>query len=185
MFKHVLLIILVSLFASGCGGVSEKTTSDTLERDPSFAKALQKKENAARKIEGLELSIKKAQEEANSEIGFLRKGLTAKKAKIKEEIRIQKNKIVPLIDAISAELRETRIEYDMVKNALKERVGKLKSIRSLLLKKDDLTLTGDEIALWNRRTEELDREINSLKEELDDLSAEIHLLKTEIRILKS
>jgi len=179
-----LLVLFLVLLLAGCGRVSEKTVAGVLEKDPSFAQALKEKESAARKVEALKFSMKEARGKTNSEIGLLRKSLTVKKAEIKEKIRIQQIKITPLIDGLSAKLRQTQIEYDIAKDTLSERLEKLKSIRSLLLKKDKLTLSGDEIALWNRRTEDLDREINSLKNDLDRLSARIHLLKTEIKILR-
>lgn len=177
-------ILFLVLLLAGCTGVDEKTVADVLEKDPSFARVLKEKDSTARKIEALKFSMKEAREKTNSEIGLLRKGLTVKKAEIKEKIRIQQTKITPLIDGLSAKLRQTQIEYDIVKDTLSERLEKLKSIRSLLLKKDKLTLSGDEIALWNRRTEDLDREINSLKNDLDGLKAKINLLKTEIKILR-
>jgi len=111
------------------------------------------------------------------------KALNAKK-KIKSQIASLKGEMAPKIDALEAKLEEAHAEYKSKTKAKKELLHKLKSIRRLLTKKNELTLTGDEISIWNKRAAGLEKEIDTVKKTLAELRNKTYLLKTEIRILK-
>ena len=112
-----------------------------------------------------------------------RKILDAKK-RAKEKIASLQSEMEPKIEALKLSLGEARAEYKAKAALVKNSGRKLKSIKKLLSKKNDLALSGDEISIWNKRIVDLEEEIISLKRDIEDLRNKAHLFKTEIRILQ-
>jgi len=112
-----------------------------------------------------------------------RKILDAKK-RTRKKIASLQSEMEPKIEALKLSLTEARSEYKAKAALVKNSRHKLKNIKKLLSKKNDLALSGDEISIWNKRIEDLEKEIISLKRDIEDLRNKAHLFKTEIRILQ-
>jgi len=180
--KKYLLLLLVVLTA-GCGGVSEKTINDILERDPAFKNSLNEKLRIQGKINSLKQAFLEEETVLLQNIGTLRETLRAKKNKLQMEISSLKKDIAPKILALQAELKQKYSEYGITNRDIRDYTTKLKNIKDTLTKKGDLSLSGDEIAIWNDRIEKLEQKISSLLTEREKLRARILTLRTEIRIL--
>ena len=153
--KKLLFIAILFLGLAGCGGVNEISLEKVLEKDPSFGKLLAAKKRINTKI-----------------------------AALSEEIRSVRQTLEPKIDALKAKLDEARSEAKTKSLELKESLSKSKNIKKLLIKKKDLSLSGDEVSIWNKRSVDLQNRIDSLKRDLVELQNKAHLLKTEIQILE-
>lgn len=184
MKASILAFLIIAISLSGCGRVSENALNNVLEKDPSFKRILEEKKRVSEKIlsakndfnEEKDITIKKAR--------ALKEGLRDKKNNLRTQIASLKKEIEPKILALKAKLVEKSSEYKSKLKGLNDSLSKLKNIRKLLEKKSELSLSGDEVFIWDKRVGNLEKKINFLRGELDKLRSQIHLLKTEIKILK-
>lgn len=180
----VCIILMSSFFLTGCGRVSENSLSEILEKDPSFRNVLDAKKNISRKALSLRESFDKEKEIITQKIDSLKASLQEKKDYIEKEKLAVRQGLQPMIDTLKVKLEEARSEYTEKKALLKDSLGKAKNIKKLLVKKEELALSGDEISIWNKRAANLEQEINKLKKRLVELENKTRLLKTEIKILR-
>lgn len=184
MKKIILIVMLLSLALTGCGRVTRGTIDEVIARDPSFKRALEAKKRINAEILKLRNSYKQQKDEAIREIKSLKENLRKEKNTLGSRALSLKQEVVPAIDAIKGKLEKRRTEYNEKKKILKESLSKSKNIGKLLAKKSELSLSADEVSVWNKRASNLEKEITSLRKELDALRSKIRLLKTEIQILK-
>lgn len=112
-----------------------------------------------------------------------RRSLDAKK-RVKKEIASLQREMEPKIEALRVKLAEARSEYKNKKKILKDLLHKSKSIKKLLAKKKDLSLSGDELSIWKKRAIDLEKEITAAGKSIESLQSKTSLLKAEIRILR-
>ena len=184
MKKIVFLLLVFSVCLTGCGRVSESALSGVLEKDPSFRKVLDKKENISAKILKLNASYKKEKDVTIKSIYALKEGLRTKKDNLKTRIAGLGKELGPEIDLLKKKLDGKTSEYKLKRKTLKEARAKLKNIRKLLKKKSDYSLSGEEISVWNKKAAALEKKIARVNKDLDELRSKIRLLRTEIKILK-
>jgi len=182
--KIIHVILLALLFLAGCGKVSEETVRSVLERDPSFEKALDTKRRINGKIENLRGHFMKEEEGITAKIHNLREELDKKKETCLLKIESLQKELDPVILELRDRFDEAKAEYRLRKEDLRTSVTKLADINKLLKKKEDRSLSGDEISVWKRRAGKLEKEIMSLEGQLETLRDKVSLLQAEIRILK-
>ena len=178
------ILFLLILFLAGCGRVSESTLSSILEKDPSFAKALDEKKQIDLKISSLKDSFSKEKDATIRKIQSLKDELNAKKDNLNKDILLFKREMEPVIQGFKSELEGKKTDYKLKAKELSEAISKAKNIQKLLERKSELSLSGDEISIWNQRVARLQREISSLQKDLDAARNKIYILKTEIKILE-
>jgi len=186
MYQKLNLFIITVLLCGvlGCGRVSQDTLEALTKKDPSFAKILENKRQIDRKIETLKNDYAEEKISVEKEIKNLKKKLHVKKNKIDSQIKDLRQEMDPDIHALKVRLEEMRAEYKSRSEELKDCLGKLNNIKRLLAKKNDLSLSGDEISLWNRRIATFKKDIDSLNDELSRLRDKMNIVSMEIKILQ-
>ena len=183
-FKAITQILIIGLaFLVGCGGVSKKTIENVLDKDPSFRKIYSSKKDIDAKILTLRNNIEKEKDLTRQHVEKLRASLRSKKHTYKKEIESLKHRLDPETQELQKELLEQKKKYRAKAKELTGLLSKLKNIQKLLEKKTELSLSGDEISVWNKRIRNLERDIITSQKKLDELRSRIHLLKIEIKIL--
>ena len=173
------------MLLAGCGRVSEKTINEILEKDPSFSEILKTKKNIRAKIISLEENFKKEKDSVTAKILDIKDGMRDKKRKLSQQILSIRSEMDPKILALKAKLEERRSEYNILAKELSVARAKSKNMTKLLNKKKELSLSGDEISIWNKRIENLQRDITSYNSDLDKIKSRIRTLELEIRILRN
>jgi len=184
VIARIFLIIILSASFAGCGGVSESKIKKILAKDPSFEEDLNKKKQIASKIAALKVSYRKETREASGKIRALKANLKSKKNNLNTAILSLGAEIRPNIRSLREALKKKRSEYDKKHKEFKDSLAKAENIRKLLEKKKDLSLSSDEVVVWNKRSRKLEEKIVALRKTLDDLRAKTRLLKIEIQILE-
>ena len=184
MKMRILIFIILLANLLGCGRASESALNDILEKDPSFSKHFKAKKRLSAEISALRNEFKKSHDSDMREINSLKEKLRAGKNELDGKIRLIKQELEPAIAMLKAELHEKTSENNLKKQNLKDALSKLKNIGKLLGKKSELSLSGDEISIWNKRAKKLEKEIVSLKKDIDVLRSKTRILKAEIKILQ-
>ena len=184
MKKLITLILVLLICLTGCGRVSENTLNDVLEKDPSFKRILEAKKRIKTKILSTKNDFNEEKDITIEKVRALNEGLRDKKNNLRTQIASLKQELEPKILALRAKLVEKYSEYKSRAKDLNDSLSKLKNIGKLLEKKSELSLSGDEVSIWNKRVGNLEKKINFLRGELDKLRSQTRLLKTEIKILK-
>jgi len=177
------IVLILSFILAGCGKVSDATLDEVLEKDPSFRRMLDEKNRVNAKVASLNEAFEKEKKLTLKKVTSLKKKIDLLQAELKTEIDSVKNRMAPKIEGVRNELGDARATEKVKARLLKGSVQKVKNIKKLLAKKNDLSLSGDEISIWNKRASELEKEIDTLKKEIGELRDKSRLLKTEIRIL--
>ena len=182
--RVLFLFFGLCIFLAGCNRISENTVNEILEKDPAFGRLLEEKRSIKAKIYALDDKFSKERDETLGKIELLKKGLNDKNKKLNEEVLSLKQSFNPTIDVLEADLLKRYAKRTEKAKALKDASGKLQNITKLLEKKGELSLSGDEIAIWNTRIKSLEEKITAIQRGLDELDAGTRILKTEIAILK-
>jgi chromosome segregation ATPase len=184
MRKKIGIILVITVCFAGCGRVSEETVKEVLDKDPSFRRVLNAKRDISEKINALKVNFTKERDATLQELRSLKEELKKKESDLATRIMSLTQEIEPKILALRAKLNEKNTEYKLKAKDLGASRAKLKNMKKLLEKKGELSLSGDEITVWNNRIENLEKEIVSLQGDIDKVRSEISVLKTEIKILK-
>lgn len=184
MKKFIYVLVFLCIFAYGCGRVGENTVKDILEKDPSFEKIVRLKKEINAEISELSDKYCKEQDASIQKIRSIKKDMQEGKAKLNAKILSLKQKINPEINELTAKLEKKKTKYKLKKEELKDVRARTTSIQKLLGEKSELSLSGDEISIWNKRAQNLVKKEDSLIRELDELQSRTRIIKTEIKILK-
>ena len=174
---------VLSFLLIGCGRASENTLKDILVRDPSFSNLLDMKNNVTARIAKLKDEYNKEKASILQKITLLKEGLNTSRNKLKNQTLSLRQELEPKIGILKNKLTTVEATYRLKKQTLRDSMGKLQNINKLLSKKGELSLSGDEVLIWNKRSNNLEGEISSLQKDLDGLRDKIRILKTEIKIL--
>ena len=177
-------IFLSIILLTGCGQVSENTVNAVLEKDPSFGRILSSKKKIDSKISSFKGELSKESDLTAQKIEKLKSSLQNIRNQYRSQITALKQKMDPEIQELKAKLEENRAEYKKAAEKLGDYNGKLKNIKRLLDKKSELSLSGDEISIWNKRIKKIEKDIVTSQKKLDNLRNKIYITKIEIRILK-
>ncbi|MBN1354594.1 MAG: hypothetical protein JW994_08020 [Candidatus Omnitrophica bacterium] len=175
--------VFICAFFTGCVGVTEDGLKGILEKDSSFSRMLEAKKRVNAKIAALKDEYKKEKESLDQKMRSLKTDLQAKKDSLDERISSLKSEIEPEIKLLKEKLSERVSDYRSKSQNLKDSLSKLDNIEKLLNRKEGLSLSGDEISIWNKRAADLNREISFIRQSLDELKEKIRILKTEIKVL--
>ena len=180
----VLMIFSVfSLFSYGCSKDMKEAEKKIVEFDPTFKKNLEKR-NSLRKM-----------------ISDQEKLYSGQKSKIAEQIRLLKAKdgelsrqnvqnIENIRQQIEPERRQLRRaiiekkrEHEKVIEALADINKDIREINKLVEKKEDLSLTQEELSTWNDRLGSLMKRRTLKESERLDLEREISVAKMKLKVM--
>ena len=182
--KRLTFIVLALIFFAGCGPVDQETVNEVLTKDPSFANILKEKSRNNEKILSLQAEFNKEKDKILNDIITKRDNLRTKEDSFKTEVLSIRKKMEPELQKLKSGLEKAKVEYEEIKGQLNNSIDKLKNIKKLLNKKGELSLSGDEVSVWNNRIKELDVKIASYGKDLDKLKSKMRLIRTEIKIIQ-
>jgi len=184
MKKVVYVFLVLSICISGCSRKNEELTKEILKKDPGFRTMLDAKKHIDVRVDKLksEYEIKRAK--TSKKIIDLKKTLSLQKNELSAKISSIKQEINPKIEILKKRLAEITEKYKLAKKESREAHSKAANVRKLLNKKGELGLSGDEVAIWNKKISVLEKEINTTYKDLDKLRSRIRVLSAEIKILE-
>lgn len=182
MYKY-LLILISALILSGCGRSGGKMLDEAPEKDSSFKEVLDAKTRIENKVSSLREDYKKEKESFDKNVAALKEELRVKKNNTASRIAEMQKELAPKIRALKSKLASLRAERNLKKQNLKNAISKMKNIKKLLKKKEALSLSADEVSIWNKRQDNLSEEMDFTKKELARIRDKTRLLEAEIKIL--
>ena len=136
------------------------------------------------RIDKLKSEYESERVKTSKKIIDLKKTLSLQKDELNTKTSCIKQEINPKIEILKARLTESTEKYKLAKKESREALSKAANVRKLLNKKGELGLSGDEVAIWNKKIDALEKEINTTYKNLDNLRSGIRVLSAEIKILE-
>ncbi|MFH1665078.1 MAG: hypothetical protein ABIA77_02915 [Candidatus Omnitrophota bacterium] len=158
----------------------EKTV---LEQDPSFREVLDRRDVVRKELNGLKTAFAREEKKINDEMSVLKDRKIKVNSEYVSKLEQIKRRIQPERNRLRIELLETENRYKKkaAEAAMVER--DIKDINGLVSKKEDLSLTQEEIRTWNERLSFLIARKADVMAEKEKAKAEIDLLKSKIKIV--
>ncbi|MFH1380656.1 MAG: hypothetical protein ABIH57_00595 [Candidatus Omnitrophota bacterium] len=184
--KKIFYFFLISVIflLHGCTRPDKDITEEILKKDPAFEKMLNAKKHINIKVDNLKSGYENEKEKTINAINDLKNSLKIKKDELNTKISSLEKEISPKVEKLKKRLEEKTEEFTLAKKESRDTLSKMANVKKLLNKKGDLGLSGDEVAIWDKRIVSLEEEINTTYKNLDKLRSEIRILSAEIKILE-
>jgi chromosome segregation ATPase len=184
-------VLFAALFSSGCGENPRETEEMILKEDPSFREELGERDAIQAEADAERDSYRKKADELDAQISLLKEQITIfnrKKADLRgahaaalEDIR---KKVAPQKRALEQDLAEKKRLLKRKEIELRHVARDIEEIKGLVDKKERLSLTREEVQVWNDRYSSLTQHRSGIEKEIIQLKNDIEITKLKIKVLK-
>ncbi len=184
MFKRVLPVFLLCLFASGCNSYAPEELDRLTKEDPNFKQLILARDRAHVQIASIKGDLLAKKKVMDMQIDKLRRDYDAyakvqnlKAEKIGSTIEASRNSLKKEIETMGAQLaaKENELEgYEKTLADVKRVIGESKGIK----------FSAQEKQKWEERILMLSEKIGPLSDDIQDLKLQIRLKKQKIGFLK-
>ena len=179
------VVLVMSLFFQGCSPLNTAETEKKIVKyDPSFQKLLNKRNSLQCELEQKKTIFREKKQKINDKIKVMRE----EKLQLEKEQLSLEEQITRQIQPEKRELQKSLIEMSY-QYKQKAELGRsidrdIDEINSLIKKKESLSLTQDEMRIWNERMSSLIENKESVNLEKSKLKEEIEITKLKIKVFR-
>lgn len=174
---------LFLFLSSGCVEDRAEAEKRILAHDPSFRKVVDKRNSLREELARQKALLSKKRQDIADQVTVLR----AKKDQAKKEYAASVEKIKRQLQPEKRQLERDLMEQERLYRKLKMELGEnnrdIEEIGSLIKKKDQLTLTQEEIRTWNDRLASLIKKKDETYSEKQKTEEEIEVTKLKIKVI--
>ncbi|MBL7072219.1 MAG: hypothetical protein ISS33_00395 [Candidatus Omnitrophica bacterium] len=178
------IILVIGLFFQGCSTNTAQEEKKILAHDASFQKLLNKRDSLQNEANQKAELFRKKGKDIDNKIKIMQK----EKVRLKKEYLSVEEKIMrqlqPEKRALQKTLRELTYQYKQKADAVRSIDGDINEINTLIKKKESLSLTQEEMRIWNERLAALIEKKETVITEKNKVKKEIEITKLKIKVFR-
>jgi len=179
------VILVMSFFFQGCSPFNmAETEKKIVEYDPSFQKLLNKRNSLQCELDRKKTIFREKKQKINDKI----KGMQEEKLQLEKEQLSLEEQITRQIQPEKRELKKSLMEisyqYKQKSELCRSIDRDIDEINSLIKKKESLSLTQEEMRIWNERLASLIENKENVNLEKNKLKEEIEITKLKIKVFR-
>jgi len=177
-------ILVMSLFFQGCSTDTAREEKTILAHDPSFQKLLDKRNSLQNEADQKAELFRKKGQEIDGKMNVLRK----EKERLNKEYLSVEEKITRQLQPekrdLQKTLRELIYQHKQKSDAIRSVDGDIKEINALINKKESLSLTQEEMRIWNERLASLLEKKETAVKGKSEVKKEIEITRLKVKVFK-
>ena len=179
-----LSVCLLCLSAQGCGEDRAEFEKKIIARDPSFQKTLDNRNSLREQLDSQKAILLRKEKEISAQINALKEKKVSARKEYSQQVQKIKRQIQPKKRQLQRDLIDMARRYKHKKQQVRDIDRDINEINGLIKKKDALSLTQEEIRIWNDRLASLIEKKEGINAEKDKLEAGIETTKLKVKVLK-
>jgi len=176
--------LLFSLSFQGCVRDREEAEKTILAHDPSFQKTITRRNQIRKQMDSKENVYIVLKQKIAGQIMALKEKREQAKKEYLDSVEKLKGQMQPEKRELERGLIDLERNYKLKSAELSNINRDIKEINALINKKEELTLTPEEIRTWNDRLSALIRKKEEASAERGKMAKEIRITKLKISVLK-